>query len=131
MELRKNILVVEDHKSIRLLLGNLLGKQYSVTTKNDGFEGMAWLGSGNIPDLIVLDMSMPRLDGHEFLMGIRNSGFFKDIPVVVLSGNDDKTSIDRCEKMGIASYLTKPFNPISLKTSIGQILNNTDGVTAH
>lgn len=122
MESRKNILVVEDHKSIRLLLGNLLSKEYAVTTKKDGFEGMAWLGSGNIPDLIVLDMSMPRLSGYEFLRGIRNSGFYRNIPVVVLSGNEDQEEIARCMKMGISQYLTKPFNPISLRSSIGEIL---------
>lgn len=131
MESRKNILVVEDHKSIRLLLGNILSKNYSVTTKKDGFEGMAWLGSGNIPDLIVLDMSMPRLSGFDFLRGIRNSGFYRNIPVVVLSGNEDREDIERCTEMGISQYLTKPFNPISLRTSIGEILNGTESVTAN
>ncbi|MEL7021848.1 MAG: response regulator [Bacteroidota bacterium] len=119
---------MEDHKSIRLLLGNILGKDYAVTIKKDGFEGMAWLGSGNIPDLIVLDMSMPRLDGIDFLRGIRNSGFYRNIPVIVLSGNEDQTDIERCVAMGISKYITKPFNPIQLRSSIGEILAETTAV---
>lgn len=122
MNLRKNILVIEDHKSIRILLGTMLSKNYSVTTKKDGVEGMAWLGQGNIPDLIVLDMNMPQLSGHEFLSNIRCSGFFKDIPVVVVSGEDDDMEKNNCYQLGIHDYFTKPFNPIQLNKSIGGIL---------
>ncbi|MFK7935013.1 MAG: response regulator [Saprospiraceae bacterium] len=131
MDSRKNILVVEDHKSIRLLLGNLLGKDYTVTTKADGFAGMAWLTNGNIPDLIVLDMSMPRLNGLEFLRSIRNSGFYHRIPVIVLSGNDDEKDVAQCDKMGVAQYLTKPFNPINLRKNISEILAATETAAAY
>jgi CheY-like chemotaxis protein len=86
---------------------------------------MAWLGKGNIPDLIVLDMNMPQLSGHEFLSSIRCSGFFKDIPVVVVSGEDDITEKNSCYKLGIHDYFTKPFNPIQLNKSIGGLLQPT------
>ena len=128
MKTKKNILIVEDHHSIRMLLGMMLSKQYSVTTKKDGLEGMSWLGSGNIPDLIVLDMSMPRLSGTEFLSGIRSSGFFRDIPVVVLSANDDPTEMDECHQLGIDDYVTKPFNPVTLSERINQILASREAL---
>jgi two-component system, chemotaxis family, chemotaxis protein CheY len=122
----KRILIVEDHNSIRMLLGTLLGKNYQVVTKQDGLEGMAWLSQGNIPDLILLDMEMPRLNGETFLKNIRNSGFFKDIPVIVISGNEDKSGIDYCYRLGVADYLTKPFNPLVLKDKISRVLANSE-----
>jgi CheY-like chemotaxis protein len=116
--LKKSILIIEDHDSIRLLLGSMLSKSYQVVTKKDGLEGMAWLVRGNLPDLILLDMTMPRLSGPEFLKNIRQSGFFRDIPVIVVSGNDGEGDIKDCLKWGVSHYMTKPFNPVNLKEKI-------------
>ncbi|HFA51839.1 MAG TPA: response regulator [Bacteroidetes bacterium] len=119
---KKSLLIIEDHDSIRLLLGNMLSKHYRVATMKDGVEGMAWLVRGNMPDLILLDMSMPRLSGDEFLKNIRQSGFFRDIPVIVVSGNDGDEDIKKCLKWGVSDYFTKPFNPIDLKKKISKTL---------
>lgn len=121
---RKQILIIEDHDSIRLLLGTMLSKNYEVVTKKDGLEGMAWLVKGNLPDLILLDMSMPRLSGDEFLKNIRQSGFFRDIPVIVVSGNDGEDDIKNCLRWGVYDYMTKPFNPVSLKHKIETVLSS-------
>jgi CheY-like chemotaxis protein len=123
--LKKSILIIEDHDSIRHLLGSMLSKSYEVVTKKDGMEGMAWLIRGNLPDLILLDMSMPRLSGSEFLKNIRQSGFFKDIPVIVVSGNDGEDDIKNCLRWGVCDYLTKPFNPLSLKEKIQDAINTS------
>lgn len=119
---KKSVLIIEDHDSIRMLLGAMLSKYYNVKTLKDGLEGMAWLVKGNLPDLILLDMSMPRLSGDEFLKNIRQSGFFRDIPVIVVSGNDGYDDIEECKKWGVHDYLTKPFNPIELKKKINNVL---------
>lgn len=121
-EHKKSVLIIEDHDSIRMLLGSMLSKYYNVTTLRDGMEGMAWLVKGNVPDLILLDMSMPRLSGNDFLKNIRQSGFFKEIPVIVVSANDGDDDIKNCLKWGVCDYLTKPFNPIDLKKKINKIL---------
>ncbi|MBK9015681.1 MAG: response regulator [Saprospiraceae bacterium] len=123
---RKRILIIEDHESIRLLLGTMLSKSYEVVTKKDGLEGMAWLVKGNLPDLILLDMSMPRLSGNDFLRNIRQSGFFRDIPVIVVSGNDGEKDVQDCLRWGVDDYLTKPFNPISLKKRIETVLYESE-----
>lgn len=122
--LKKSVLIIEDHDSIRYLLGSMLSKNYEVTAMKDGLEGMAWLFKGNLPDLILLDMSMPRLSGNDFLKNIRQSGFFRDIPVIVVSGNDGEDEIKDCLKWGVCDYLTKPFNPISLKEKINTVLTS-------
>lgn len=120
---KKNILIIDDHDSIRFLLGSVLNKKYNVVTKKDGFEALAWLGNGNIPDLILLDMRMPRLSGLEFLSNIRSSGFYGNIPVLVISGHENTKYIDQCEKLGVDGYITKPFNPINLHEKISTIFN--------
>lgn len=119
---KKRILIIEDHDSIRYLLGSMLSKKYEVVTKKDGLEGMAWLVKGNMPDLILLDMSMPRLSGNDFLKNIKQSGFFRDIPVIVVSGNDGEDDIRNCMRLGVFEYMTKPFNPISLKEKVDTAL---------
>lgn len=126
--LKKKILIIEDHDSIRILLGAMLGKRYDVVTMKDGLEGMAWLVRGNLPDLILLDMSMPRLSGSEFLKNIRQSGYFKDIPVIVVSGNNGEDDIKSCLRWGIYDYMTKPFNPISLREQVEKVLYQQQGV---
>jgi len=124
MNSNKTILIVDDHDSIRMILGSVLGKTYNVVTKKDGIEALAWFRTGNIPDLILLDMLMPRLDGIAFLRNIRSSGFFKDIPVLVVSGKENSKYIDQCNRLGVDGYLTKPFNPQELREKIGNILNS-------
>ena len=70
--MKKRILVVDDHESIRMLMSNFLKKDYQVITQQDGLEALAWLSKGNIPQLIILDMSLPNISGFEFLTNIRS-----------------------------------------------------------
>ena len=119
----KRILVIEDQACVRTLLGSWLKKHnYNVTTKSDGFEGMVWLDAGNIPDLILLDMHMPRLGGNDFLRNLRSSGFFHNIPVIVVSGTEDAEEIKQCIDLGARDFLKKPFNPTGLNEKIGSVL---------
>lgn len=122
---RKRILVIEDHKSVRLLLQALLKQLYQVETTSNGLAGMAWLNKGNKPDLILLDMNMPEINGLHFLDNLRNSGLFSQIPVVVISGNNDEQEKAACLKLGAKQIFEKPFSPTKLKDSIHEILGGT------
>lgn len=122
MKRRNKILVIEDHDSIRILLSNFLSKDFDVVTKSDGFEGLAWLSSGNIPDFILLDYDMPRINGLQFLENIRRSGFFQSIPVIIVTAEEDNDIKNACKQYGITDFLTKPFNPIKLKEKIQEVL---------
>lgn len=122
MNSAKRILILDDHDSIRMLLGTILSQSYDVYTKKDGLDGLAWLGEGNIPDLIILDLNMPQLSGIDFLKNLRNSGFYQDIPVIVLSSSEDQDEMDLCHRLGIAHYFIKPFNPIVLKEKIVEVI---------
>ena len=120
--MKKQILAVDDDSSIRELLEFLLRNDYDVVTKKDGMEAMVWLSSGNIPDLIITDLDMPRLNGYEFFKNIRRSGFYRDIPTIVLSGLENSKLIITCLQQGADNYILKPFNPESLFIKIDQIL---------
>ncbi|MCE1202093.1 MAG: response regulator transcription factor [Bacteroidia bacterium] len=120
--MKKKILVIDDELSIRLLLENYLGKTYEVTTKSDGLEAMKWLQDGNLPDLIVADIQMPNLDGIQFIQQIRASGFYKDIPLIMLSGIESSQEKIKCLKMGANDYVVKPFNPEELSIRIELLL---------
>jgi len=122
MSQRKQILVVEDHSALRIVLSNYLGKTFKVRTTANGYEALAWINEGNIPDLIILDIVMPDLDGVEFLTNIRNSGFFQHIPVVLVSAEEDKKLIEKCIELGINGYMKKPFNPSDLQSKILTII---------
>ncbi len=119
---KANILIIEDHEAVRLLLGLTFKKEYHVVTKRDGIEGLAWLSAGNMPDLIMLDMQMPRLNGLEFLRQLRSTGFFAQIPVLLISGNDDAAENAQVFNLGIVDFIPKPFNPVSLREKVVAIL---------
>lgn len=124
MSEKKQILVVEDHSALRIVLSTYLGKVFKVKTSANGYEALSWINEGNIPDVILLDIIMPDLDGIEFLTNIRNSGFFQNIPVVVVSAEEDGKLIEKCLELGINGYMKKPFNPSDLQSKIIAILEN-------
>jgi len=121
--MKKKILVIDDERTIRVLLENFL-KEYIVTTKNDGLEGLSWLQEGNMPDLIVADIQMPNLDGYEFVKQLRASGFFKEIPLIVLSGIESTAEKVKCLKLGANDYIVKPFNPEELLIRIELLISH-------
>ncbi|RYE24539.1 MAG: response regulator [Sphingobacteriaceae bacterium] len=122
--IKKQILVVDDDLSILKLLNFILAKEYDVVMKPSGIEAFGWLEEGNYPELIISDLEMPYFDGTSFIRNLKISGFYRDTPVIVLSGAHDLK--DRVAKMSFAveGYLHKPFNPAGLKQTIEQVFNN-------
>lgn len=120
--MKKRILVIDDEQSIRMLLENFLKKEYEVTTKSDGMEALKWMEQGNIPDLVVADIQMPNLDGYDFVKNVRASGYYKDIPLIMLSGIESSAEKVKCLKMGANDYIVKPFNPEELLIRIEILL---------
>ena len=120
--MKKKILVIDDEITIRSLLEKFLGQKYEATAMNNGQEGLAWLQDGNIPDLMIVDLEMPNMDGYEFLDQVKSSGFFSNIPVMMLSGVDSSPERVKCLKMGAMDFMIKPFNPEELLLKIEILL---------
>lgn len=112
--MKKKILVVDDETSICLLLDNFLSFDYDVITISNGEEALVWL-EGNLPDLIISDIQMTNMDGFEFLTKVRQRGFTKHTPFVMLSARAESKERIKCYHLGAQDYLTKPFNPEELE----------------
>jgi DNA-binding response OmpR family regulator len=107
------ILVIDDELSIRLLLENFLSKDFTVISKADGLAALEWL-EGNLPDLIICDIQMPQTDGYEFVEKVRQRGYTRHTPVIMLSGAESSKDRIKCYRLGAQDFLVKPFNPEEL-----------------
>lgn len=119
--MEKILLAVDDEKSILMILDFVFGKKYKVVQKNNGQEASQWLQQGNMPDVIVADMNMPEMNGFEFILQIRSSGLYRDVPLIMLSGNENTADKIKCLNAGADDYLIKPFNPEELEARINNI----------
>ena len=118
---RFRVLVVDDAESIRTYLASLLElKGYDVDTAEDGRRALALLEGGAGPDVIVLDVMMPGLDGIETLRRIRELD--EDTPVVMLSVVGKASTIVEAMKLGAADYLNKPFEEDELELTLRNVL---------
>ena len=103
------ILVVDDSKTIRRTAETLLSKEgCQVFTAIDGFDALSKIADHQ-PDLIFVDIMMPRLDGYETCSLIKHNKMFKDTPVIMLSSKDGLFDRARGRIVGSEQYLTKPF----------------------
>ncbi len=110
----KRILVTDDDPVIlRLLQVNLELEGYDVLLAHHGEEAYE-LAVAETPDLVILDIMMPRMDGYETVEKLKATETTKDIPVVFLSAKAQQSDIERGKEYGVADYLTKPFDPTEL-----------------
>jgi DNA-binding response OmpR family regulator len=119
----KKILIVDDKPSISDLLVQFLKNTYELETRTDGMEALMWLQDGNIPDLILTDLQMPNIDGIELIKKVKASGYFSDVPIIVLSSKDSSKDRIECLKLGAEDYIMKPFNPEELMIRIEKVLS--------
>jgi DNA-binding response OmpR family regulator len=120
--MKKKILVVDDEMSICLLLENFLSQDYEIITINNSEAALIWM-EGNLPDLIISDIQMANMDGFEFLTKVRQRGFTKHTPVIMLSARAESKERIRCYRLGAQDYLTKPFNPEELEELVKKNLS--------
>jgi len=118
----KQVLVIDDETIMRKLLKQILHDKYEVILKENGREALEWMYEGNIPDLVVADLNMPEIDGLEYIKRVRESGFFNDVPLIVLSGEESSSERIKCLKLGANDYLIKPFNPEELGLRIDNLI---------
>lgn len=119
------ILVVEDEQPIRKLIDlNLRLETHEVITAADGYEALQQAEAG-LPDLVILDIMLPGLDGWEVLKRLREDVKFRDTPVVVLTALVQDVDIIRGWQLGADEYITKPFSPVALVKTVQMVLNRT------
>ena len=116
--LNVKVMVIDDSKTIRRSAETLLKKVgCEVVTAIDGFEALAKINSHK-PDIIFVDIMMPRLDGYQTCALIKNNQNFKSTPVIMLSSKDSIFDRARGRIVGSEKYLTKPFSKEDLINAI-------------
>jgi two-component system, OmpR family, alkaline phosphatase synthesis response regulator PhoP len=117
----KQILAVDDQPNVlRAIEVSLEKAGYEVSTAVDGVEALAKIRSGP-PDMVVLDVMMPRMDGFEVLRELQADPNTRDIPVVMLTAKDQDEDIFQGWQRGAEMYLTKPFSPNQLLVMVRRI----------
>jgi twitching motility two-component system response regulator PilG len=117
------ILVVDDSKTIRRTAETLLTKEgCKVFTAIDGFDALSKIADHQ-PDLIFVDIMMPRLDGYETCSLIKHNKLFRETPVIMLSSKDGLFDRARGRIVGSEQYLTKPFTKDELLGAISNQIN--------
>ena len=134
----KKVLLVEDNSDDELLTRRAIEKYSSfnsIDVVNDGVEALEYLSiktdlpssgksisaSTSLPDLILLDLKMPRLNGHEFLKYLRANSSTAHIPVVILTTSSEEKDISVSYKLGANSFLRKPVNFLDFGKAIEQL----------
>lgn len=119
----KSILVVDDSPTVRKLIAGKLEKcGHEVICASDGVEAMERL-EHFVPDLILLDITMPRMDGYQVCKQIRSNSSTKDVTVVMISGKDGFFDKVRGRMAGTTGYITKPFGPETLMKAVEMYLS--------
>ncbi|MGV6817037.1 MAG: response regulator [Thiotrichales bacterium] len=112
------VLVIDDSKTIRKTAESLLSKQgYEVFTAADGYEALSKIAEHN-PDVIFVDILMPRLDGYQTCALLKHSTKFREIPVIMLSSKAGIFDRAKGRVVGAEQYITKPFTQDDLLSAI-------------
>lgn len=120
--MNKKILVIEDEKNILFVFSRLLeNKGYRVITAEDGLKGLE-LAQEELPDLILLDLVLPKLDGFKILSTLKDDENTKEIPVIIISARSDNDSIEETLKAGAENYLVKPVDRNKLLAEIDKYI---------
>jgi CheY-like chemotaxis protein len=120
-------LVVEDDHVIReLLVVNLKMEGHEAVTAADGNEALDVVARTH-PDVVLLDMMLPGLDGWEVTSRLKGDSETRSIPIVALSARAMQADIDRGRELGVDHYVTKPFDPIDLMQLVGSLTSEDGG----
>lgn len=122
---RGRILIVEDEESLMKLESIILSsKGFSVTGCPDGISALEEIDR-NPPDLVILDIMLPDIDGFEVCRRIRSHPVSGSVPVIMLTARKNSQDIDRGVQTGADAYITKPFKSAQLISTIDQLLSSS------
>lgn len=125
-EVATTIMVVDDSITMRRAGERILARNdFEVMTAKDGLDALNKLQE-QIPDLMLLDIEMPRMDGYELATAMKQSEKFKNIPIIMITSRTGQKHKDRAKAIGVDRYLGKPYQELELLENIKELLNLED-----
>jgi DNA-binding response OmpR family regulator len=122
MTRKKKILLVDDAETILLMEEMFLGKgSYDYVTARDGEQAIK-LAEAELPDLILLDVVMPKLNGFEACLRLRSLSATKSIPIIMVTTRGEGTNVERGFESGATDYITKPIDRLELLSKVRSYL---------
>ena len=121
-ENKKGILIIDDEKSNIIALTHFLREDYSVFVTRDSRDALEMV-EDHRPDIILLDIIMPEMDGYEVISALKKSKKANDIPVVFISGLVSPEAIKKGFSLGASDYITKPFEAAAVKNTVKKLLD--------
>ena len=121
--MNKHILIVDDSKTVRNLVAFIMKKEgFTITTAEDGLDGLEKLYAASNVDLIISDINMPRMDGFTFIKTVREQDAYRDLPIVVLSTEGQEHDIQQGLSLGANLYMVKPAQPDKMVKNVRMLL---------
>ncbi len=114
----QSILIVDDEPVNIVILSELLGSDYQIRAATGGEKALAMIQSGYLPDLILLDVMMPGIDGYEVCKRIKAQDASKKIPVIFITGRLAEEDEIKGFTVGASDYITKPFKEVIVKVRL-------------
>ena len=125
--MKKHILIVEDEVAIReMVMFSLLKENYEVSQVGDGIEALDFLDK-TIPDLLIIDWGLPRMNGMQLVENIRANDVMADIPILMLTARTEENDKVKGLETGVDDYMTKPLSIRELKARLKALLRRADG----
>ena len=122
VDTKKKALIVDDEPNVRRLLRTILSKKFDVVEAEDGKQAIE-IANTQKPDVILMDMMMPRMDGLTACFAVKNNPATKSIPVIMVTAIGFELNIKLSQQMGATGYVTKPFSTQDLLDKITQVLS--------
>ncbi|MEM8998932.1 MAG: response regulator [Bacteroidota bacterium] len=107
-----NVLFIEDDMIETMKMQRAVSKfqlKHKIVEAKNGEEALALLNEGNLPDIILLDLNMPRMSGIEFLSVLKKNPKLKYLPTIILTTSENRVDLLKCFEIGIAGYIIKPL----------------------
>jgi len=123
---KKTILLVDDDETHLLIAQSMLKHDYQTIIAKSGQEALDLFTKGMFPDMVLLDILMPNMDGWETYQQLKGISVLNDVPIAFLTSEDDDSEERRAYAMGAADYIRKPYDKSDLLKRIERILQSAD-----
>lgn len=121
---RQLVLIVEDNADVAEYMTMLLKTRYRLAIAHDGMKGLE-MATQLVPDIIVTDVMMPRMDGYELCQAVKQSDVLNHIPVIIVTAKTTQADKLRGLQLGVDAYIYKPFDAEELAVSVGNLLEKS------